>query len=142
MSLPLCILYNKSLPSGVFSNRWKTGRIVPIYKYGDTSHCKKFRPISILPCFAKIFESLVYDRLYRYSKPLLSSKQLGFVKGRSTVTNLLEYKQYLCQIFSVDGQDGSIYTDFSKAFEKIRDQLFCRKLASCGIHGNWMTLMI
>ncbi|CAF4889082.1 unnamed protein product [Pieris macdunnoughi] len=136
LSIPLCVLFNKSLTSGVFPKRWKTAHIISIYKSGDKSYCKNYRPISILSCAAKLFESVMCTHLYSHFKPVLSDKQHGFVRNRSTVTNLLEYKNYLCQVFATGGQVDSVYTDFSKAFDKVNHHLLCHKLASHGIHGS------
>lgn len=58
------------------------------------------------------------------------------MKRKSTVTNLLEYKNYLCNAFAKNKQVDSIYTDFSKAFDKVNHSLLCRKLQSMGIHGS------
>lgn len=133
---PLSIIFNKSLTNGVFPSRWKMAHIVPIFKNGDKSRCENYRPISILSCFAKLFESLVHTQLYSHFKPLIPENQHGFIKGRSTVTNLLVYKNYLCKAFATGGQVDSIYTDFSKAFDKVSHRLLCNKLATCGIHGS------
>lgn len=139
---PLCIIFNKSLTNGVFPDRWKIAHIIPIFKSGDKSRCENYRPISILSYFAKLFESLVNTHLYNHFKPLISENQHGFVKGRSTVTNLLVYKNYLCKSFAAGGQVDSIYTDFTKAFDKVNHRLLRNTLVSYGIHGNllrWLT---
>ncbi|XP_060802241.1 uncharacterized protein LOC132902173 [Amyelois transitella] len=139
---PLYILFNKSLTLGAFPKRWKIAHIIPVYKSGDKSRCENYRQISILSCLAMLLELLVHNQLYNHFKPIISERQHGFVKSRSTVTNLLEYKNYLCKSFATGGQVDSVYTDFSKAFDKVSHTQLCIELASCGIHGNllrWLT---
>lgn len=136
LSIPLGIIFNISLQSGVFPSEWKTAHVVPIFKSGDKSRCENYRPISILSCLGKLFESLVYDTLYYHIKPFLSPRQHGFVSNRSTTSNLLEYKNYICHAFAKTSQVDSVYTDFSKAFDKVNHYILCKKLASYGIHGN------
>lgn len=52
------------------------------------------------------------------------------------MSNLLEYKHYICCAFAKQSQVDSVYTDFSKAFDKVNHVKLCTKLASYGIHGN------
>ena len=142
LSSPLTFIFNRSLASGIFPTLWKMAYIVPIFKSGDKCSCTNYRPISILSCLAKVFESLVYTHLYNHLSRFISDKQHGFVRKRSTLSNLLEFKNYLCQVFASGGQVESIYLDFSKAFDKVDHYLLCNKLAYYGVHGclfRWVT---
>lgn len=121
---------------GLFPESWKVAHVIPIHKDDDKTQCQNYRPISILSCFSKIFESIIYDVIYPHVQPLISIKQHGFVKKKSTLTNLLEYKNYLCRAFAKNTQVDSIYTDFSKAFDKVNHALLYVKLQSMGIHGS------
>ena len=136
LCVPLCLIFNKSLRSGCFPTRWKTAHVIPIHKSDDKTVCENYRPISILSSVAKLFESIIYEHIYNHVKGVLSVNQHGFIRGRSTVSNLLEYKTYLCDAFSIGGQVDAIYTDFSKAFDKVDHVLLCQRMASHGIHGN------
>lgn len=136
LSYPLWILFNKSLNAGTFPSRWKIAHIIPIYKSGDKSICDNYRPISILSTFSKLFESIIYDSIYAHVKNKLSDSQHGFIKNRSTLSNLLEYKNYICESFATGGQVDAVYTDFSKAFDKVNHALLIDKIGSYGVHGN------
>jgi hypothetical protein len=136
LSAPLCILFNQSISSGLFPDIWKVAHVIPIHKDNDKSQCENYRPISILSCFPKIFEALVYEVIYSHVNSLISTRQHGFVRKKSTVSNLLEYKHYLCGAFAKNIQVDSIYTDFSKAFDKVNHAILCSKLQSMGIHGS------
>ncbi|KAI5742577.1 hypothetical protein M8J77_008794, partial [Diaphorina citri] len=46
------------------------------------------------------------------------SSQHGFIKGRSTLTNLTTFYQFLTSAIEDGGQVDCCYTDFSKAFDK------------------------
>lgn len=136
LSPPLCMIYNKSLQMGEFPSIWKVAHIVPIHKAGDSSDCANYRPISMLSCFSKVLESLIYEHLYHHVKPLLHQEQHGFVAGKSTVSNLLEYTNYICKAFNDHGQVDSIYTDFQKAFDRVNHRVLLLKLKAVGIHGS------
>lgn len=142
LSIPLTLIFNNSLNTGVFPSIWKTAHVIPIYKSGNKAKCANYRPVSILSCLAKVFESLVYDHIYNLVKPILSPNQHGFIKNRSTVSNLLVYKNYLCNAFASRGQVDLIYTDFQKAFDKVDHVILCQNINSHGVHGSllrWVT---
>ena len=66
ITLPLSIIYNKSLQEGCFPNKMKLVEIVPLYKVGDESLSKNYRPISLLLTLSKILEKVVYARTYQF----------------------------------------------------------------------------
>ena len=66
---------------------------------------------------------------------LLSSKQHGFVKGRSTTTQLLSYLTECVEAVSCGEVVDSIYFDFAKAFDSVPHQRLLSKLSSYGFSG-------
>jgi len=66
------------------------------------------------------------------SNNLFSSKQLGFIKGRSTVLQLLHVLDTWVKNLEEGGQIGVIYTDFAKAFDKVPH---CRLISKCRSYG-------
>ena len=88
---PLMMIFQSSLNLGRFPDNWKKGNVVPVYKKGDKSLPKDYRPVSLLPIFSKLFEKCIFDTLYSYfeSNNLFSSCQSGFRKGDSCVSQLL-----------------------------------------------------
>jgi len=59
----LAHIYNLSLNSGVFPDEWKTAEVKPLYKKGDKYDTRNYRPILIIPVFAKLLERLMYNRI-------------------------------------------------------------------------------
>ena len=59
-------LVDSSLQTGVFPDLMKIAIVSPVFKTGDTADISNYRPISVLPCFTKILECIMYDRLYKY----------------------------------------------------------------------------
>ena len=43
---------------------WKASRVTPVFKSGTRNNPGNYRPISIIPCVAKIFEKIIFDQLY------------------------------------------------------------------------------
>jgi hypothetical protein len=63
---PLTHICNAALSSGVFPDRLKYAIVKPIFKKGSKLDISKYRPISLLTFFYKVFEKLIYNRLYTH----------------------------------------------------------------------------
>lgn len=139
LALPLSIIINKSLNSGIFPTAWKEALIIPLFKGGDSSSVTNYRPISILNVFAKIFESLVCPALSWRLKQFIIPEQHGFVRARSTVTNLTSFVGDLTDSIDIGHSIDTIYTDFSKAFDKVSHHILLEKLHYLGINGIFLS---
>lgn len=138
---PLTRIFNKSLSSGIFPDLWKKAKVIPIYKSDEKDNVKNYRPISILSTFAKVFESLVCPYIQTHFKLYLSDSQHGFVGSRSTCTNLATFTEMLSDAIDRGKQIDVIYTDFSKAFDRVPHHILLSKLSAYGITGtlyNWL----
>ena len=56
---PLLFIINICLQEGVFPDKLKHARVLPIHKSGDKKNINNYRPISILPFFSKVFEIIM-----------------------------------------------------------------------------------
>jgi hypothetical protein len=65
--------------------------VEPIFKKGNRDLVGNYRSILILNNFSKFFGSVIYDHLSFYFKFKLYPNQHGFVKSKSSVTNLVSY---------------------------------------------------
>lgn len=142
LALPLQYIFNSSLEEGIFPNLWKSAKIVPVLKKGDPSNVKNYRPISILSCFAKIFESLICPVITLHIDKIITPNQHGFKTGRSVETNLVEFVSDVTLALDKRLEVDAIYTDFSSAFDKVDHSLLLAKLEYNGIHGsllNWFS---
>ena len=77
---------NKFIEIGKFPDVLKVGKITPIYKKGDPQLLDNYRPVSVIPIFGKIFEKVIYNRLYSFFSAMnvIYDKQFGFRKNHST----------------------------------------------------------
>ena len=55
-----------SLESVIFPDKLKIASVIPLYKAGDPANIRNYRPISVLPCFSKMLERIMNNRLYKY----------------------------------------------------------------------------
>ena len=132
LAQPLTVLFQRSLSLGIFPSIWKDSFIVPIHKKGCKSDICNYRPIAKLSCIPKLFESIVYDSLYFECKPLFSDIQHGFVRGRSTTTNLTEFTSRTLNSMEAGNEFDCITTDFSKAFDRVSHKIIIFKLRALG----------
>ena len=93
VSGPITLIFKKSLEEGVVPKDWKMAHITAVYKKLDRSKAENYRPISLTSVVCKMLESLVKSAVMQHLsiENLLSTKQYGFVKGRSTITQLGRY---------------------------------------------------
>lgn len=136
LCVPLTIIFNMSLKEGVFPSIFKRANVVPIFKSGDKCAVKNYRPVSLLSIVSKLFEKLVHAKMYEHVKHLISESQHGFVKSRSTQTNLVSYVDFLSDCLDKKLQVDAIYTDFSKAFDSVSHKLLFHKLKIYGFSGR------
>ena len=97
---PLKVLFNQSLTQSKLPDLWKIGLIIPIFKKGDVKNIKNYRPITILSCFAKLLDHLVYNRLSSFINNKIIPEQHGSTNKRSTITNLRTFREFISQAFS------------------------------------------
>jgi hypothetical protein len=85
------VLFNASLRLTYFPQLWKFSTIVVFLKPKKPPDIlSSYRPISLLPFFAKIFERLVLKRILPYitSNNILPNTQFGFRASHSTTHQL------------------------------------------------------
>lgn len=136
LAYPLEIIFNKAVKAEKFPSRWKEAKIIPIHKAGTKSEITNYRPITILSNFAKLFEIVVYNRIYFSVKNIISDTQHGFMSLRSTATNLAIITQYISNSLDVQRQVDVIYTDISKAFDRIDHEILIQKINGFGLNKN------
>jgi hypothetical protein len=127
------MLFRRSLDEGIFPAIWKTCSITPVFKSGDPSLVSNYRPISILPHIAKLFESIVYSCIKRSLNHIIVDDQHGFRPGKSTVTNCLVFTSYILESFESGCQVDSVFIDFEKAFDTVDHCRLIAELARLGI---------
>ena len=64
ISSPISYICNRILSSGIFPTRLKFAEITAIFKKGDKNATSNYRPISFLTSFSKIFEKVIYSRIF------------------------------------------------------------------------------
>ena len=93
----------------------KIAKVTPVFKGGDSADLSNYRPISVLPCFSKILERLMYNRLYKHLSNLriVYPKQFVFQKGHSTNHALLQLVDQIYESFERNKYAIGVFIDLS-----------------------------
>jgi len=138
ISEPLANFFNQSLESGVVPVDWKDAGVTPLFKKGKKSDVQNYRPVSLTCVVCKIMESILKDVILDHLEKhkLIRDSQHGFTRGRSCLTNLLEFLEEVTLNLDEGRPVDVIYLDFSKAFDKVPYQRLFKKLLAHGIGGH------
>ena len=132
IAYPIKKLFECSLNTNALPTDWRSGNITPIYKKGSKSAAQNYRPVCLTSIISKLLESVIRDNILNhfFTNNLFSNKQHGFLKGRSTVTQLLKILDEWTERLEEGGQIDVIYTDLEKAFDKVPHKLLIKKTTS------------
>ena len=94
-----------------------------MHKKNDKQLVKNYRPISLLPIFGKIFEKIIFNKIYHFllEERLLNPNQSGFRPSDSCIDQLLAITHEILEAFDCNPtlEVRSVFLDISKAFDKV-----------------------
>ena len=140
---PLAHICNTSLKNGIFPDRMKIARVIPLFKNGDVKEFSNYRPVSILPQFSKILERVFHNRLMSFinDKQILNNSQFGFRKNMSTALAIIELVEEITTAIDEGKTTVGVFIDLKKAFDTVDHNILVKKLEHYGIRGlanNWV----
>ena len=118
--LYLLDVFNGLWTSHTSPGSWDLSILIPCLKPGkDPGSPGNYRPIALTSCVCKLFERMVNNRLVWYleSKGLLSNRQFGFRKNRSTLDPLLMLSREIQNAFARRHQTIGVFFDLEKAYD-------------------------
>ena len=136
---PFLTIFKKSLTTGEIPLDWKYSIIVPVLKEGKNPNLpESYRPISLTSAVSKILEKIVhkYMMIYLSQNSILSPNQHGFLKNKSTLTNLLLTLNDITKAIDEKNNIDIIYIDLAKAFDSVSHPKLLYKLEKLGFGGD------
>uniref|UniRef100_K7F105 Reverse transcriptase domain-containing protein n=1 Tax=Pelodiscus sinensis TaxID=13735 RepID=K7F105_PELSI len=143
----LSVVCNLSFKSASIPNDWKVANVTPIFKKGSRDDPGNYRPVSLTSVPGKLVKIIVKNKIVKHVEEhnLLDKSQHGFCKGKSCLTNLLEFFEGINKHADKGDPVDIVYLDFQKAFDKVPHQRLLCKLHGHGIRGkvlswieNWL----
>lgn len=135
-------IINLSFRKGVFPDKLKLAKVIPVHKSGSKEDINNYRPISILPVFSKIMEKAISTRLVNFleNNNLLSNSQFGFRQNRSTESALIQFVNNVYNCLEEKLFVAGVFIDLSKAFDSLDHNILIEKLKHVGIRGTPLQL--
>ena len=111
---------------------------MPVPKKGDASNPSNYRPIAITSVICKVMETLLAKNLLKYLEQnnLISDRQYGFRKSRSTGDLLAHVTGLWSSILNSGGECPVVSLDISKAFDRVWHKALIAKMKYLGIDSN------
>jgi ribonuclease P/MRP protein subunit RPP40 len=137
-------LFNLSLETGVVPQDWRDADVCPLFKKGKRDKAENYRPVSLTSIVGKLLESILKDRIVTHLEQhkLLRESQHGFTSGRSCLTNLLVFFEFITKELDKGNNVDLVYLDFCKAFDKVPHCRLGKKLEAHGIKGEVKTWIV
>lgn len=138
ITAPMVQICNISLSSGVFPDKMKIAKVIPLFKSGDKGCFNNYRPVSLLPQFSKLLEKLFNNRLDSFLEEynILNCSQFGFRSKCNTTHALLRMVERITKCLDERKSTIGIFIDLKKAFDTVNHPILLKKLEKYGIRGN------
>ena len=132
---PFVHICNVSFQTGVFPDKMKIAKVVPLFISGEKNVFTNYRPISLLPQFSNILEKLYNERMDTFlnKHDILSPSQYGFRSNMSTSHALLELVEEITSSLDNKKYSVGIFIDLKKAFDTIDHDILANKLYFYGV---------
>ncbi|KAG5666863.1 hypothetical protein PVAND_014871 [Polypedilum vanderplanki] len=134
----ITILINRVLNDGIYPLSLKVAKVIPVFKGGDSTLLKNYRPISILPAINKILEKVIYDQMIDHMNKyeLFPPLQYGFREGRSTNDAVNKVLSFISDARDKKQSVVVLSIDVKKAFDSIKHNILLSKMEKIGFRGK------
>jgi len=93
LTKPLSIIYQQCWLTGEVPVDWMLANMMPIYKKGQKEDLGSYRPVRLTLVLGKVMEQVILSAITPHTRDNqgIRSRQHGFMKGGSCLTNLISF---------------------------------------------------
>lgn len=141
--IPLTKLINQCISGNVFPKIFKLSKVLPLFKKDSADDPANYRPISIVPIFAKIFEVALKTQISEYFEnyKLFNDCQYGFRSKMSTTLAINALTNIINKGFEAKEFIHVQFLDLSKAFDCVSHDILVNKLKFYNFSENSRNLI-
>ena len=112
---------NECIKEKIFPTKMKLAYVTPFFKKGDKLDSTNYRPISVTPSFAKIFERLLLTQMMEFidKHKIINKEQFGFQKKKCATDAVLELVETVSANLDQSKENVYMFLDLAKAFNSI-----------------------
>ena len=129
---------------GLFPQCLKIAKIVPFFKNSDRSEPTNYIPISLLPAIGKLFEKLLYKRIYTFLSKIntFSKTQFGMRSKLNTVDAMASLTEEIRANWSKSKNlTKCTLIDLKKTFATVNHELLQKKCEHYGLRGTVLKMI-
>ena len=125
----------------MFDDGLKFADMTPVYKKGDVTDKRNYRPVSVLPVVSKLFERIIHKQIGSHIERYLSPYLCGYRKDFNAQHVLLALLEKWRIMLDKRGYGGAVLMDLSKAFDTLNYDLLIAKLHAYGFDYSALKLI-
>ena len=127
------------MKSGIFPDKLKIAKLIPLYKKDEPSVLGIYRPISLLPEISKLVERVLFNQIHNFGNRnnLYYGSQYGFREKHSTELAAAEVIDRVIKKMDSNEIPINVYL----AFDTLNHNILLHKLRHYGIRGNCLALL-